>query len=477
MADISGLAALWMLALITLYCEPDIILYTGNQAFETLKAAILAAIFVFILMHCGFRKSFGACITVMFYISMLFTLRQYLLTDFTQYALDVDGHTAYIASVFFSHRLPEPTGWQSQQPPLYYLIGALFYGAGQFIHLEDPFSAVRFFSLMLYIAFLVLSLFTLKKYFVHGPWLMLAAAIVLFWPEGFNYGGHISNDNGIVFLHAVVLYYLICWQQSLHPRYIRYAIYACCIALTVKGAAIIAMSATALVCLMALYKKQVSPRDLLRWDIVSLCLAAITINFGRTLYYRLFKDMEVAWFLNLKIDKIQGVLTGNTLYNYIYFDVLDFVRYPFYGDTLNGGDLFWNAFLRSLLLNEWTWRSSILASFLCVFFVFMLCHIIYYIAVRIRSYNIAEYTPPLAMMVCMIGALICARIAVPWSAQCNGRYIYGVIVIFALFFGKAIESFFCQGKNIIVAIGIATVILFSVTSLCLLYVEQTYLPK
>lgn len=55
-----------------------------------------------------------------------------------QYAHDVDGHIEYIKYIALNGRLPEPfMGWESWQPPLYYLLAGGHWAVGQWLGLSE----------------------------------------------------------------------------------------------------------------------------------------------------------------------------------------------------------------------------------------------------------------------------------------------------------------------------------------------------
>jgi|GEM_PF-4566545 len=116
-----------------------------------------------ILTWTGVLRKLDRVVCCLFACSLLITMIHYATTHKFQYVTDAGGHFSYIGTLLTQLRLPDPRGWQSQQPPLYYFVGAIFYKAGYAFGMEDPTYATRFLSLLLYIGFLILSLWTLDS--------------------------------------------------------------------------------------------------------------------------------------------------------------------------------------------------------------------------------------------------------------------------------------------------------------------------
>jgi len=304
---------------------------------------------------------------------------------------------------------------------------------------------------------------------------VIASSLVLFWPDGFTYAGRIGNDQGILFVHALVLYYLVRWNEEKQVKYLHWSMYASFTALIIKGSGVISIGATGIICLAALYRHEVTLRQLLRWPLMAFCAGCIALNFGRTLYYRMVYSVDLKWFINLNLTDIQSALVDNAPINYLYFDVIGFIQKPFFYSSPKGEPLFWNALLKTLLLGEWTWQSSFLASVLSAVFLLILVYVLWFMLCKIRRSTIGFYAPLLAMMFRMIGALMAARIQVPWACQANSRYIYGLMVILVIFYTKALETLAHTWKGALTFLGIAVALAFCVLSVLFILSEHPFI--
>jgi len=443
------------------------ITYLRKGIFTVAEGVFTASIIMIAILFLPgrFIHNIGRTPIIMCCISLIICMVNFFATNYNSYALDVPGHTNYIKFLATYWRLPEPFGWQTQQPPAYYIIGAILYKIGGWIGMPDPFNMVRCSSLLLYGGFIILSLLILKEY-LSGKSYIAAAALVLFWPDGYHYAARISNDLGMLFLISLTLYLMIRWWKTENSHYLIAGFFIAFFSITVKGNGVIAIAAVAALASIALHKKKISWRILVNPYLLVFSITCIGINFGRTFYYRM-KGADVKWFLNLNTQSMQSILHMRAPYNFLYFDFLSFIRDPFYMSQPDGGIYLWNAFLKTLILGEWTWQSPMLACTLSFLLVIFLIFILSYLFLKPRM-NSTELCPPLAiMMLCMLAMLISACIAVPWTAQANGRYIFGIIVIFSIYLMKSLEWHYRQGRRLLYYTGMGSVILFPILSIFL----------
>ena len=257
---------------------------------------------------------------------------------------------------------------------------------------------------------------------------------------------------------------MVCWTQSRQPRYLVYGMYACATALMVKGSGVIAIAAVGCLCLLALYKKEVKLRTFLKLPLIAYSVFALVVFFGRTIYLRLNTGANVQFFVNHFYAP-----DPNTPFTYTYFDIPAFMNGAFAHNQPN--QTYWNFFLKSLLMSEWNWSNWLLASGISIIFLVMLAYIIYYLFSRITLDNLNANLPLLLMMFFMISASMASRFFIPWWAQANGRYVFGISVIFAIFFAKMLADCMAGKKIIPVVFGIACTALFCVLSVCMLYYD------
>jgi hypothetical protein len=407
----------------------------------------------------------------MFFTSAALCYSLYISCTYRTYNNDLDGHVGYIQTIANEGKLPVPTGWQSQQPPLYYFVAAGFYQAGQILGVSDPLNAARLLSLLLYTSYLIATLETLRCY-LSGTYFQLASALVLFWPDGFTYAGRISNDVGMLFSHSLTLYLATQWYCGKGSKFWVFACYSASLGLTIKGSGTIGLATMTLLTILGLFQKKLRPQDFLDVKLVVFILFSFAVFFGRTAYYRWFEGEDVKWFINVDPFRYPEFVVGNSIYNYSYFDIQCFIEKPFFFSEPKGGELFWNTFLKTLLYGEWFWKAgSTIAGIVSTSFVMIVAFAGTYILVALFRKQDALCLPGLVMAICMISALAVARIQVPWAAQCNGRYIFGITALFALFFAKSIECLLGRRRLALAALGICLAMVFCSFSILMIICE------
>ncbi len=380
-------------------------------------------------------------------------------TAFTTRANDIGGHVAYLMKLATSYVLPEPYGWQSQQPPLYYGFAAILFRVGEALDLTQPLQLVRHFSLALYTGFQLLGVAVLRRYLRGGTYL-LAAAMLLAWPENLNLMVRISNDVGIVFCDGLALYGLVRWHLDGARRGLALAVLAGALALATKGTGVMIWGAIGLV-MLAHLARGTFPWGALRsrtflLALLPLSLACAGINFGRVWYYRTFYNAKLNWFMNVSAGDIPAWLSPNRPVNYFYLDYTAYLTAPFYGDK--SMQYFWNAFLKTLLFGEWNWPYPVIA--LCMAFLLLavlaMCATLLWRPQRPDG----PLLPLGAMALCMIGALIASRVVLPWDPQCNARYMFAVVAIIACAYATALDWHRREGRVLMYAAGLGVGLLF-----------------
>jgi hypothetical protein len=124
------------------------------------------------------------------------------------------GHIEYIQYIAEKGSLPSPQGWISYHPPLYYITAAGVWILAKALHLTDPFKALQILSLAYYWIFLVFSLRLLKQA-IKQPWFYrIAAALLIFWPQGFLAATRIGNDVLLFPLFVMTLFYGQRWLSG-----------------------------------------------------------------------------------------------------------------------------------------------------------------------------------------------------------------------------------------------------------------------
>lgn len=439
---------------------------------ESLVIVSFAALF---LLQIGALERWQPPVFWLTLFSLLLSGVQYFSSLYYEYALDIPGHIAYILQIAHSLRLPPPFGWHYQQPPLYYIAMVPLYKIGQWLGMAQPIYAVRLASTVFYISFLWISMETIHLY-LRGRYVLLAAAIVLFWPDGFTYAGRISNDGPILTLNALTLYLVTRWYMENDALWLRYAWYSALVGLAIKSSAMVSLGFVGGMTLLALWRKQIQWRFLLNPWIWSIGGLSVLSNFGRILYYRVFEHMDVRWFINIDLTTDDIPIVRTVLPYFFYLDISHFIGNPFYRDNPGGADeTFWTPFFKTLLYGEWEWQAVGSAHIVSILFLLILLLILVYLfrwGLLQRGQDYEPLYPPLILLAsCMIGAVMWARVQVPWVAQCNARYVCGIVVLMGIYLAKSVEWHMQQRRFALAYLSTGVAIAFSVLSVLMLLFE------
>lgn len=433
------------------------------------KVAVPLSAAVMIWLRYFTRSRFDWLIGAMVMVSLVFSYSFFFITDYHLYMNDIDGHLAYIKVIAETGKLPQPFdippgyGWQSAAPPLYYLVAALFYKAGAWMGMSDPFCAARFLSVILYTGFIFTSVAALR-YYVSGSYLAMALCLVLFAPDTVTYASRISSDVMMIAAHGIIFYCATRWLVSHDMRFLRYGWMAALAALAVKTTAIADIGAMGMLTAIALYKKHITVRPLLdRWMALSALWGFIP-NFGRTIYYKL-QGVPVHWLQNLDKPESYSWAQETTIGTFLWFDLPGYFHYAFPYNEPNGSKYFWNFFLKSILFGERDYASGpILAYVLCGLLLALAMYVVAYLLIRCRPRLDSPDMGLLIFAACMLGSLLLARFNVPWAAQCHIRYIFGVLVIFGVWLARAVEWHIESRQRIAAAFGMALMAAFVAVS-------------
>ena len=107
---------------------------------------------------------------------------------------DVEGHREYVEHLATERSLPSVRqGWETWQPPLYYVVAAAWKSLFSGVSYDDPFRPVQFLAAVLYLALMVASLPLLRRC-QFAPAEAAGALGILGLPAHLFFSGRISND-------------------------------------------------------------------------------------------------------------------------------------------------------------------------------------------------------------------------------------------------------------------------------------------
>jgi len=149
---------------------------------------------------------------------------------------DAASHIEYIHSIASNSRLPEVLSCVAcGHPPLYYALAAVwskFVLASGLMPLE---LGLQWLSLLLFSAFVVLSLLVFRSCTRHRSTLRLAAALVVFWPSSVIHSIRVHNDALATPLMLAAIYFSAEWDKHSRSNDFLAALGCSALALTTKA--------------------------------------------------------------------------------------------------------------------------------------------------------------------------------------------------------------------------------------------------
>lgn len=131
--------------------------------------------------------------------------------------LDSADHIAYVKYLVNNWRIPKASeGLQMYQPPLYYVLAALFYSLGKFLKLSDPLKLSQLISVACAGGNIYLIYLTARKLFRDKKIFYLMILFSVFLPMHLYESVVLSNEMLISFLSTLAIYYYLNhdWQRT-----------------------------------------------------------------------------------------------------------------------------------------------------------------------------------------------------------------------------------------------------------------------
>lgn len=291
---------------------------------------------------------------------ILLRLIYLLTTPYTVRGHDADGHLEYIRYIATHWSLPDPHGgWEFYQPPLYYILGAVWIHAGRLIGLTEsmePF-ALQIFALILSIASLLLLLWIARILF--PPPQRRCHALLLFvccttFPSIVFLAARINNDVLAFPLALVILVFLLRFWQHRHMRDLYVAALSLGIALLTKSTAfllLLPLTAT-LLCTTKL-------TFLRKCEILSAVAVIMLLVAGWFHIPRYLAEQRTDAFFVGNIGNLNsGLRTSHSLKEFFTFNPLEILRHPFnnpWTDTERRAHV-WEYFFRSAFFGEFSFN-------------------------------------------------------------------------------------------------------------------------
>jgi hypothetical protein len=420
----------------------------------------------------------------------------FLNTPFGMRTHDVGGHLQYIEYLVNNHSIPAiHYGWQTYQPPLYYLVAAFFYkllNLAGITQTDQIWRSVQFLSLLMYMGFLGVTLQIVKNVISKlpnrlnpddpdskSPTVFLAPGdprlsigyliftLITFWPSGIIHSARIGNDVLFYLFYALGLAYLIKWWDDNSNRSVYSSFLFITLAFITKADALVLYLVFGTVYLIKFFKDAGKQKYLVKTAILGgIFIVGFGITFGRMVALRLNNGSN-DHFVVANASSLQGVAVGNTPKNYLSFDLLSFVTEPYVNpfEDKGGRQYFWNYLFKTGLIGEFWYNNPIhciLTILLSVSFLLMLLYTIVSLIV-FHSYLKGQLVLALNAIFLLIAA-IAFRISIPAACSNDFRYILPIVISFGSFFGFGTWCYRQQQWHWLEMVGYGLAIFFVATS-------------
>jgi hypothetical protein len=397
--------------------------------------------------------------------TLFFQLILVYYTSVIDYSPDIFGHLDYINRIVMTFALPDPTGWQYQQPALYYYYIAICFKLLEAFDLFDPISPLRYFSHLLYVVYCVYAIRIIeahKNLPNHLKW--LCVLFLVFWPSIQFTAVRLNNDTGFFLFYVMMFFYLQRWMHETNRDDFLRALLFASLSLMCKGTGVLSFATIGLAWCFSWKFGNPLPDILARpyRPILLACLVvlgSLSLYFGRVALYNVTHDAQIKYFANVEgsinVQKVDAK----------YYLSFDFINYPTdVGFIAWEKRPFWNSFLTSQIYNYFLeiyrpWIGYVLSyGYLTIFITGMAS-----IFIRKNSFD-KERLVYIAAIFSLIGGVMIQRSLTLDGHMASGRYIYPILILIILGYAHFLNLILQKNYKTIAYAGYAVAYGFILTS-------------
>lgn len=443
----------------------------------------------FLMLWIAFRAGLTSGYAIAIISGIALRLFYLATTNYETRTHDVAAHLEYINHFVHAWVLPpldSAQGGAYFHPPFYYFIVSLFQSAVSALVQGDValvYRALQWLSTTLSFGFLLFGLLIIQQvshYFQRAEdttaatnikQLLFVIASVLFacWPSAVLHSIRISNDAFLYLFFAGGMYYLMAWSESRSWRDLWFAALFAALATMSKANGVVLVPVAACMLFAAWWQAGFSIKRSVAKKIALLMLppligAAIAFYPGVALKLQGKRTHTyVSNINNVGADQI----VGNEAQNLLWFDVKMFVTEPFTSpwDDKMGRQYFGNYLGKTGLFGEWRFNGGLARnSAVIISFCFLiLSALILYGFYRMPRSGLARLSPLILTAGFLLAAISHMRMSFPVNV--DFRYILPIIICYSVFAAAAHSVFVDTGRMRLVIIGVATQLLFLISTL------------
>lgn len=372
-------------------------------------------------------------------------------TGYLENTHDVKAHLEYIEFILTNGHPPPPHGgWEYHQPPLYYLIAAPLYAAGEkftWLHKYELLQLMSNFcsAISLFFAYKIICInFTRPR--LYG---LVAFAIICFWPSGFIHASRIGNDALYYCLTIISLYFTLRWWNEKQNHLAYWAAFFIACTIMTKSNGLISIAVFGVLLLQHCISQNWPTPNFKTWPLyVFSCLilfAGVLVSLGDNVYY-LFSEEKFNTLLGDSHNSLNGKLfVGNELRNYTIFDLQNFYEEPFAHpwSDIGGRQYFWNYLLKSSLWGEFIFTKDHHIKYAGITGMIYLALLLLVVRGGMLLARSKPYQPYFWLIFFSFVSLISFKIQSPASPHGDFRFIFPIILSLAVLYAKPMELASC----------------------------------
>jgi Dolichyl-phosphate-mannose-protein mannosyltransferase len=374
------------------------------------------------------RWRFSPTVSLILVASLPIQLLYQSHTPIVERTYDVLGHLQHIEYVAYHASLP-PSGYCHEcfQPGLYYISAAAVYLAARATGIFDPMQVLQFLALFWFWVFLVMSARIVLLWVPQPPDVLLAVALLAFWPAGFLHSARVSNDIPLYAFSATCLYFLLKWWKTDSRKHLILAAIVAGCGVLVKTTMMPLFIALALLILYRMFSERHAGTA---WSFylvpLSLMIAGIAVYIAQS---SLRGDIAPPFH-----DNSQAMYVGNSWKQYLVLNTASYFRAPFV-DSLrddSGRQYFWNYVLKSSMFGDYSgWFPKPVQRLLALVMAPLLLGLVVLFCIGVvRSVrrSARQSLPLLVVIAVSFLAVLALRFYNPNSGNNDFRYIYPVLI-------------------------------------------------
>ena len=384
----------------------------------------------------GLKLSFHHLVTLGLILASLFLAASYGLhfvrSSPAEETHDTSSHIAYIQYIMDKHALPKAGDcFVCYHPPTYYLVSA---SIAELVAPSLSLKAVQLLSVLCFALFLAFSSATLRLVLPSDRAWAVATLLVAAWPTSIFHSARIGNDLPLYAAQAAGFFYLVlAWQRGVSRDWTRAAALSW-VAIWIKGNGCILFALVA----WALIWRSLQARSLKgrHWAHVFLLAGGLSLA------------LQGSAARSVSLIGNKGFLAATAPQTRVSNDVATYLSFKwdvYFGGPgasqlkdAHGRNYFWNTLAETALTTRFRSSSRPPAAdlILKILFLGLLAAALIGAAMAVRE-RLPTWPLLIASTLLPLAAILTARIAVPFSAVNDFRYIFPMIVPFSAGVGYA----------------------------------------